>query len=74
MARVTDPISAGSANTAVLEAMRVLREVREHGGYVLLDRQGSIHVRHIACIAPELRTRVVWYYDEIVRLLLESVE
>jgi hypothetical protein len=74
MPRASDLVPAGSGNTAELQAMTVLREVRERGGYVLLDLQGCIHVRHIESVPPELTTRIVWYYDEIVRLLLHSVE
>jgi hypothetical protein len=74
MPRASDLVPAGSGNTAELQAMTLLREVREHGGYVLLDLQGSIHIRHIERIPPELTTRMVWYYDEIVRILLNSIE
>lgn len=74
--------AAGSSNTAgprspsaaELEAMTVLREVREHGGYVLLDLLGNIHVRHLAGVPSKLRSRVVLYYPEIVRLLLDGLE
>jgi len=72
MARTSDLVPTPRASTTELEAMTVLREVREHGGYVLLDVQGCIHVRHIACVPPELMSRILRYYDEIIRLLLES--
>jgi hypothetical protein len=61
-------------STAELEAMAVLQEIREHGGYVLLDLLGNLHVRHLARIPPKLRSRVVLYYPEIVRLLLDNLE
>jgi hypothetical protein len=61
-------------STAEREAMTVLQEVRRHGGYVLLDLQGNIHVRHIARVPVELRCRIARYYPEVVQLLLDSVE
>jgi hypothetical protein len=74
MTRAADAEPARSASTVELEAMTVLREIREHGGYVLLDLTGNLHVRHIAGIPIELRDRIARYYAEIVRLLLESLE
>ena len=54
--------------------MTALQEVRKHGGYVLLDIDGCVHVRHIAHVPVELKTRLARYYPEIVRLLLESIQ
>lgn len=74
MTRAPEVAVTRDASTTELEAMTVLREIREHGGYVLLDLQGGIHVRHIARVPVELKTRVALYYPEIVRLLLERVQ
>jgi hypothetical protein len=74
MARASDLAPAANANTAELEAITVLRQIREHGGYVLLDLQGCIHVRHVACVPPEFRSRLERYYLEIARILLRSVQ
>jgi hypothetical protein len=70
----TDATRARNVSTAQLEAMAVLQDIREHGGYVLLDLQGTIYVRHIAYVPPELRNRLLQCHTEIARLLLESVE
>jgi hypothetical protein len=70
----TDSTRARNVSTAELEAMTVLQDIREHGGYVLLDLQGTLHVRHIARVPPELRNRLVRCDTEIARLLLQSVE
>jgi len=74
MTRAPTVAAARSASTAELEAMTALREIREHGGYVLLDLQGGVHVRHIARVPVELKRRLALYYHEIVRLLLESAQ
>jgi hypothetical protein len=74
MMRVPDVAAARGVSTAELEAMSALREIREHGGYVLLDFRGDIHIRHIARVPVELKKRVALFYREIVRLLLESVQ
>jgi hypothetical protein len=74
MMRVPDVAAARGVSKAELEAMSALREIRKHGGYVLLDLRGDVHIRHIARVPIELKTRVALYYPEIVRLLLESVQ
>lgn len=74
MTRAADAESVRSAHTAELEAVTVLREVCEHGGYVLLDLTGDLHVLHAAGIPVQVRERIVRYYPEIVRLLLETPE
>ena len=61
-------------STAELEALMLLQEVRRHGGYVLLDLQGCIHVRHVARIPVEFEKRMALHYPEIVRLILETVQ
>jgi hypothetical protein len=74
MTRAADAEPARSTSTAELQAVTVLLEVREHGGYVLLDLTGDLHVLHAAGIPVELRDRILRYYPEIVRHLLESLE
>lgn len=74
MKRALEIAATRGVSTTELEAMTVLREIREHGGYVLLDIEGAIHVRHIARLPVALKTRAAHYYPEIVRLLPESVQ
>lgn len=74
MTRAAQVAATRSVSARELEAMTVLREIREHGGYVLLDLQGDIHVHHIARVPADVKTRVALYYAEVVRLLLESVQ
>jgi hypothetical protein len=57
--------------TAELEAVAVLRKIRENGGYVLVDIDGGIHVYRAGRVPPKLMIRLAWYEQEAVRVLVE---
>jgi hypothetical protein len=59
--------------TPELEAVAVLRKIRENGGYVLVDIDGGIHVYRAGRVPRKLITRLAWYRHEAVRVLVEWV-
>jgi hypothetical protein len=59
------------ARTAELEAVAVLRKIRENGGYVLVDVNGGIHVYRAGRVPRKLMIRLAWYKHEAVRVLVE---
>jgi hypothetical protein len=59
--------------TAELEAVAVLRKIRENGGYVLVDIDGGIHVYRAGRVPRKLMTRLTGYEHEAVRVLVEWV-
>ncbi len=59
--------------TAELEAVAVLRKIRENGGYVLVDIDGGIHVYRAGRVPRKLMTRLAWYEHEAIRVLAEGL-
>lgn len=74
MTRGSGATTKGGARTAELEAMSALREIREQGGFVLVDLRGNLLVHHIRRVPVELKARLIRYYPEIVQLLLASFD
>jgi hypothetical protein len=59
--------------TAELEAVAVLRKIRENGGYVLVDINGGIHVYRAGRVPRKLMIRLAWYKHEAIRVLAEGL-
>ena len=51
MTRMHQVKALWKVRTAELEAVAILRKIRENGGYVLVDIDGGIHVYRTACTA-----------------------
>ena len=56
-----------------LEAVAVLRKIREYGGYVLVDIDGGIHVHRAGRVPRKLMIGLAWYKHEAVRVLVEGL-
>ena len=59
--------------TAELEAVAILRKIRENGGYVLVDINGGIHVYRAGRVPRTLMTRLAWYEHEAIRVLADGL-
>jgi hypothetical protein len=59
--------------TAELEAVAVLRKIRENGGFVLVDIDGGIHVYRAGRVPRKLMIGLAWYKYEAVRVLAEGL-
>jgi hypothetical protein len=59
--------------TAELEAVAILRKIRENGGYVLVDIDGGIRVYRAGRVPRKLMTRLAWYEHEAIRVLAEGL-
>ena len=59
--------------TAELEAVPVLRKIRENGGFVLVDIDGGIHVYRAGRVPRKLMTRLAWHKHEAIRVLAEGL-
>ena len=57
--------------TAELEAVAILRKIRENGGYVLVDINGGIHVYRAGRVPRKLMICLAWYKQAAVRVLVE---
>jgi len=51
MTRIHQVKALWKVRTDELEAVAILRKIRESGGYVLVDIDGGIHVYRRACTA-----------------------
>jgi hypothetical protein len=71
MTRMRQIEALRKVRTAELEAVAVLREIRENGGYVLVDINGGIHVYRAGRVPRKLMIRLAWYKQEAVRVLVE---
>jgi hypothetical protein len=71
MTRMRQIEALQKVRTAELEAVAVLREIRENGGYVLVDINGGIHVYRAGRVPRKLMIRLAWYKQEAVRVLVE---
>jgi hypothetical protein len=71
MARMHQVEALRKVRTAEFEAVAVLREIRENGGYVLVDIHGGIHVYRAGRVPRKLMIRLAWYKHEAVRVLVE---
>jgi hypothetical protein len=71
MTRMRQIEALQKVRTAELEAVTVLREIRENGGYVLVDINGGIHVYRAGRVPRKLMIRLAWYKQEAVRVLVE---
>ncbi len=56
-----------------LEAVAVLRKIREYGGYVLVDIDGGIHVHRAGRVPCKLMIGLAWYKHEAVQVLVEGL-
>jgi hypothetical protein len=59
--------------TDELEAVAILRKIRESGGYVLVDIDGGIHVYRAGRVPRKLMIGLAWYKYEAVRVLAEGL-
>jgi hypothetical protein len=66
----THEISVARAlSTAELEALSVLREIRELGAFVLIDVDGCMYVCHGARVPTRLKSRLATYCSEAAAAL-----
>ena len=73
MTRMHQVKALWKVRTAELEAVAILRKIRENGGYVLVDIDGGIHVYRAGRVPRKLMTRLAWYKQEAVRVLAEGL-
>jgi hypothetical protein len=65
---------ARKLSAAEVEAVAVLRAIREFGAYVLVDIDGCMRIYHGGGVPKGLKTRLASYYNEAVLVLLECAQ
>jgi hypothetical protein len=65
---------ARTLSTAELDALSVLREIRESGAFVLIDVDSCMYIYHVAPIPDALKSRLLAYRYEAATLLLEYIQ
>jgi hypothetical protein len=66
MTRMHQVKALWKVRTAELEAVPILRKIRENGGYVLVDIDGGIHVYRAGRVPRQLITCVAWCEHEAI--------